>query len=152
MKPIRNSAKAIIIQQGKMLLTKNKDNDGFFYLFPGGGQEHGEVLKETLKRECIEELGVQVEVQDLVYVREYIGKNHEFVAWDHDVHQVEFYFVCSLAQEAPAQMDGTQPDQDQIGVEWVDIRQLDHIRLYPKALGHHLVNSEMNVRYLGDVN
>ncbi|MGG4047063.1 NUDIX domain-containing protein [Paenibacillus favisporus] len=134
MKPIRNSAKAIIIQQGKLLLTKNKDNDGFFYLFPGGGQEHGEVLKETLKRECIEELGVQVEVQDLVYVREYIGKNHEFAAWDYDVHQVEFYFVCSLAQEAPAQMDGTQPDQDQIGVEWVDIRQLDHIRLYPKAL------------------
>ncbi|MCM2998307.1 MULTISPECIES: NUDIX domain-containing protein [Paenibacillus] len=152
MKPIRNSAKAIIIQQGKLLLTKNKDNDGFFYLFPGGGQEHGEVLKETLKRECVEELGVQVEVQDLVYVREYIGKNHEFAAWDHDVHQVEFYFVCSLAQEAPAQMDGTQPDPDQIGVEWVDIRQLDHIRLYPKALGHQLVNNELNVRYLGDVN
>ncbi len=93
MKPIRNSAKAIIIHQGKLLLTKNKDNDGFFYLFPGGGQEHGEVLKETLKRECIEELGVQVEVQDLVYVREYIGKNHEFAAWDHEF--IKWSFILS---------------------------------------------------------
>ena len=33
---IRNSAKAIIIQGEKVLLTKNQDNDGYFYLFPGG--------------------------------------------------------------------------------------------------------------------
>ncbi|MDF2682566.1 MAG: hydrolase [Brevibacillus sp.] len=42
MKPIRNSAKAVITQNEKILLTKNRDEFGFFYLFPGGGQDHGE--------------------------------------------------------------------------------------------------------------
>lgn len=33
MKPIRNSAKAVIIQEGKLLLTKNQDEQGFFIYF-----------------------------------------------------------------------------------------------------------------------
>jgi ADP-ribose pyrophosphatase YjhB (NUDIX family) len=45
---IRNSAKAIIISGDKILLTKNQDNEGYFYLFPGGGQEHGETIHNAL--------------------------------------------------------------------------------------------------------
>lgn len=71
---IRNSAKAIIISGEKVLLTKNQDNDGYFYLFPGGGQEHGETIHQTLKRECIEEIGQQAEIGELLHIREYIGK------------------------------------------------------------------------------
>lgn len=96
MKPIRNSAKAIIIYDGKVLLTKNKDQEGFFYLFPGGGQEHGEQLSDALKRECMEEIGCHIRVHDLTYVREYIGKNHQFAEWDADVHQVEFILSLNL--------------------------------------------------------
>jgi 8-oxo-dGTP diphosphatase len=44
---IRNSAKAIIIQNGKVLLTINLGKDGYFYMFPGGGQEHGETLHQA---------------------------------------------------------------------------------------------------------
>nr|WP_317851925.1 NUDIX domain-containing protein [Planococcus sp. 4-30] len=54
---IRNSAKAVILKDSKVLLTKNVDDEGFFYLFPGGGQDHGETLPETVKRECLEEIG-----------------------------------------------------------------------------------------------
>ncbi|GAJ98969.1 MutT/Nudix family protein [Geomicrobium sp. JCM 19055] len=57
---IRNSAKAIIIDDNCVLLTKNEDRDGYFYLFPGGGQEHGETLQQTLIRECREEVGKKV--------------------------------------------------------------------------------------------
>lgn len=28
---------------------------------------------------------------DIAYIREYLGKNHEFAEWDYDIHQVEFY-------------------------------------------------------------
>lgn len=54
---IRNSAKAIIINEDKILLTKNQDNEGYFYLYPGGGQEYRETLHDALIRECIEEVG-----------------------------------------------------------------------------------------------
>lgn len=152
MKPIRNSAKAVIIRNKKILLTKNKDEFGIFYLFPGGGQEHGEELKDAVKRECLEELGEEVEVHELVYVREYIGKNHEFAKWDSDIHQVEFYFTCSLLSEEPTFLHGTNPDPYQEGVEWVEMNHLDDIRLYPKILSKMIEQSGAEIRYLGDVN
>ncbi len=89
---IRNSAKAIIIKEDKVLLTKNQDNEGYFYLFPGGGQEHGETLHQALRRECLEEVGYEVEVNELLHIREYIGKNHEYASFDFNVHQIEYYF------------------------------------------------------------
>lgn len=53
---IRNSAKAIIIQDDELLALKMEDKDGYYFILPGGGQEHGENLHETLKRECKEEM------------------------------------------------------------------------------------------------
>ena len=47
MRHIRNSAKAIIIKDEKILLTKNQDTLGIFYLLPGGGQEPGESIVEA---------------------------------------------------------------------------------------------------------
>lgn len=100
----------------------------------------------------MEEIGQEVIVGELVYVREYIGKNHEFSAWDSGFHQVEFYFMCSLASNAPLFGDGTNPDQDQVGVEWIELQQLDEIRLYPRALGKSIKRNELELRYFGDVN
>lgn len=133
-------------------MTKNKDDFGFFYLFPGGGQEHGEELKDAVQRECLEEIGEKVVVSSLVYVREYIGKNHEFAAWDSDVHQIEFYFQCSLESNDSTFVNATNPDKDQVGVEWIHIKYLEEIRLYPKALSKIIKNNELEFRYLGDVN
>lgn len=153
MKPIRNSAKAIIIREGKILLTKNEDQFGIFYLFPGGGQEFGEQLNDALSRECMEEIGAEIIVDDLVYVREYIGGNHEFAEWDSDIHQVEFYFMCRLKNTDHQQLDnGTTPDSYQVGVEWVEIETLDQIRVYPQRLGNILKNRLKSGTYLGDTN
>jgi hypothetical protein len=94
----------------------------------------------------------KVEVRELVYVREYIGKNHEFAKWDSGVHQVEFYFNCSLTSEESTFLNGTNPDENQVGVEWVEIKNLENIRLYPKALSKFIKQYDFNIRYLGDVN
>jgi len=152
MKPIRNSAKAIIMNNERLLLTKNKDDLGFFYLFPGGGQEHGEQLREAVARECIEEIGQQVEVGDLVYVREYIGKNHQFADSDSEIHQVEFYFQCSLVSNDSTIVNGANPDEYQVGVEWIDIDHLEQFRIYPATLGPLIKNKQLDFRYLGDAN
>ena len=78
MKPIRNSAKAIIIEDGRLLAIKLTDEEGFWYCLPGGGQEPGEPLEAALRRECLEEINCEIEICDLRFVRDYIGKNHEF--------------------------------------------------------------------------
>ncbi|MCK5199463.1 MAG: NUDIX domain-containing protein [Spirochaetales bacterium] len=57
MYPVRNSVKAIIIEDGKLLVIRKSDSDGYYYILPGGGQEKDETFIETVKRECMEELG-----------------------------------------------------------------------------------------------
>ncbi|NIK80335.1 ADP-ribose pyrophosphatase YjhB (NUDIX family) [Paenibacillus castaneae] len=151
MKPIRNSAKAVIIADNHILLTKNLDSDGYFYLYPGGGQEKGEELKDAVIRECLEETGCQVSVKDLLFIREYIGQNHEFAKWDSDIHQVEFYFECVMETQN-ASFAGDNPDADQVGVEWIALNQLDEIRVYPKGLTKHMQNNLKKPCYIGDSN
>ncbi|WP_374019231.1 NUDIX domain-containing protein [Paenibacillus thiaminolyticus] len=152
MTPIRNSAKAVIIDdRNRILLTQNRDRDGLFYLFPGGGQEIGEKLEEAVIRECMEEIGCRVIVNDIWYIREYIGKNHEHAEWDYDVHQVEFYFECRLDGEL-AMEAATNPDSDQVGVEWIELERLDRIRVYPQRLVKPLQQGLRERRYMGDTN
>jgi 8-oxo-dGTP diphosphatase len=152
MRPIRNSTKAVIIQDQQVLLTKNKDDSGFFYLFPGGGQESGETLEEALQRECMEEIGQDVIIQDLIHIREYIGKNHQFAKWDADIHQIEFYFLCQLKESDSHCFNGISPDTYQVAVEWTSLDQLENIRVFPKTLGDILVTQNKAKVYLGDVN
>ncbi|MCD6135516.1 NUDIX domain-containing protein [Candidatus Bipolaricaulota bacterium] len=146
MKGIRTSAKAIIIEDGKILLTRNEDAQGAFYLLPGGGQRHGEPLSEAVVRECMEETGVLVSVDDLFLVRDYISDNHEFAEQDDD--------RCRIV-EGNAH-SGETPDIWQTGVEWVEVSKLRDVRLYPAALVEPLQRIARGERpaicYLGDVN
>ena len=155
MKPIRNSAKAIIIVDARLLTIKCLDPEGFFYILPGGGQLPGETLSSALERECREEISVAVTIGDLVCIREYIGKNHEF-AKDAEVHQIEFMFACSL-QDGTSVGPGEQPDQWQVGVEWIPLDRLETARFYPKALRRTFAEYGQSGRsqhpiYLGDLN
>ena len=150
--PVRNSAKAVIIKDGSVLLTKNQHEQEIFYLFPGGGQEHGETLEEAVKRECIEEIGQEVVVGELLHIREYIGKNHEHAFFDHRVHQVEFFFACDLASPWNDQDQPARPDDYQVGVEWISLSKLEQIPFYPKKLGTILSNTKKGPFYLGDIN
>lgn len=149
MKPIRNSAKAVIIQNERVLLTKNIDQEGFYYLFPGGGQEKFEELKDAVVRECIEEIGCRVEVKDIIFIREYIGKNHQFADSDADIHQVEFYFECVMDSQEEVS-NGHNPDETQVGVEWIELSRLHEMRVYPYDLVKPLTEGITTPRYIGD--
>ncbi|MBT2282326.1 NUDIX domain-containing protein [Paenibacillus polymyxa] len=152
MKPIRNSAKAVIVQDGRLLVIRLEDQYGTAYVFPGGGQEKGEELKDAVARECLEEIGQAVNVGELLHIREYIGKNHEFAEWDADIHQVEFYFACSLIDPEATVFAGSNPDDHQVAVEWIALEELSRIRLYPKTIGELLLKSGSSSIYLGDLN
>jgi|LGOV01.1.fsa_nt_gb ADP-ribose pyrophosphatase YjhB (NUDIX family) len=149
---IRNSIKAIIIRDNKILLTHNEYGGEKFYLLPGGGQNHGETIINALKRECLEEIGSSVEMIKLRFIREYIGKNHQFASEDSNVHQVELMFECRLIND---KLKLTEDKDDfQIGFEWIDLDNLKNIKIYPDTL-KEVINSEgefSSTIYLGDVN
>jgi 8-oxo-dGTP diphosphatase len=55
---------ALIIEQGKILVTQRKEDTshGLLWEFPGGKVEEGEEPKEGLRRELKEELDIEAEV------------------------------------------------------------------------------------------
>jgi ADP-ribose pyrophosphatase YjhB (NUDIX family) len=126
----RNSAKAVIIRDEQLLVIVKRDTEGEYFILPGGGQEPFESLSDALRRECLEEIGVAVEISDLLYVRDCIAKNHGFAASEPDVHQVELMFACRVPEGYAARL-GAVPDIDQEGVTWLPLKTLEATRLYP---------------------
>ena len=149
MYPVRNSVKAVIIRDNMLLCIRKSDDDGYYYILTGGGQEKDETFIKTLERECIEEIGAKIKVESIKYIREYIGKNHEFRETD-DAHQVEYMFNCTLLEE-PNSNNATHLDDGQNGIEWISILGEPEPRLYPKILIGRLKTNYEEI-YWGDVN
>jgi ADP-ribose pyrophosphatase YjhB (NUDIX family) len=155
MSRLRNSVKAVIIEDGKILFNKmnSKSNGEEFFILPGGGQNPGETFVKTIKRECLEELGAEVEVSKLILVREYIGKNHEFAEKDSDIHQIEYMFRCNLSTNVNLNK-AVEFDYQQVGHQWIELKELSIWNVYPKIL-KEVFDEEGSVLtdvYLGDSN
>lgn len=150
---IRTAAKAVIVRDGRLLLNHCRDASGDWFVLPGGGQEEGEPLSDTVVRECREEIAAEVEVIGLLFVRDYIVANHEFSYLDDAAHQIEFLFECRVPDGyVPRRGDG--PDAKQIGVAWLDHADLRRERVYPSGLRDLLdpARSAPLPAYWGDVN
>jgi ADP-ribose pyrophosphatase YjhB (NUDIX family) len=149
---IRVASKAIIVRDGQLLVTVNSGPFQTFFLCPGGGQDHGEDIHSALRRECREEVGCEVVVGELAFLRDYIAADHEFAAQDGWAHQQEAYFFCSLAP-GPEPVLGSGGDTWQTGVTWIPVSGLLDEPLWPKALARWLLSSVKDRRgYLGNVN
>jgi ADP-ribose pyrophosphatase YjhB (NUDIX family) len=127
---VRNAAKALIIKDGKMLAIKLKDEQDEWYIMPGGGQDVEEILPETVRREVAEELGLQVEVKDLVFVIE--GVHGE------SFHRVDLVFLCEYIGKIENAV--LQSDTYQVGYDWLDIKSLNTTPLYPSKLRRQIMN------------
>ncbi len=127
---VRNSAKALIVRDGKMATIKIRQGEREWYIMPGGGQEVGETLGEAVVREVREELGLLVEPRELLFVAE--GPSRE------RFHRVDHIFLCDCIGE-----DGggaTHSDTCQVGVEWLELEALDTLPLYPLPLRREIMN------------
>ncbi len=150
----RNSCKTVIFGDGTVLLTRNRDRMGEFFLLPGGGQRMGETLHEAARRETAEETGWLVEPDRLLLARDYIGAHHQFAGEDGDVHQVELMFAAQLLER----VEGWKPVHDawQTGSEWMELSELDGVRIYPSVLAGLLPllasGDYDGPVYIGDVN
>ena len=89
----RLAVKAFVINEGKVLLVREKDDD--WWSFPGGGVDYGEDLQQALHRELSEELGVSTkEIQtDYQIVQITVG------AIVNAIPRANLFYMVSVAAE-----------------------------------------------------
>ena len=127
---IRTSAKAVIIQNGKLLAIKLSDGKEEWYILPGGGQDSEELLPQTIEREVKEEAGIEVKCKDLLFVIE--GVHGE------SFHRVDLVFLCDyLGKATNATLHN---DTNQIGFDWLDLSVLNKLPLFPSKLRRPIMN------------
>ncbi len=115
----------ITIKDGKVLLVKSKYGKKEFYLFPGGGMEFGETIKETAVRETFEETGVKVKIKDLFHVNEYI------YAKNLNKRSISIFFIAEVIKISnPRTNDGGKIKK----VAWIKLENLDNYNVKPKKI------------------
>ena len=143
---VRTSARAIIRQDGKLLVVRYRDEHGDFYALPGGSQRHGESLTEAVVREVAEETGAVVRAGALRFVRECRGQP-DSRGIPPDLHQVELFFDCELVSDNGK---ATELDPGQDEALWLTLAELRSRCFFPQALLDALEDGR-EFGYLGTV-
>lgn len=125
---VRNAVRALILQDGKLLVLKKTDGG---YSLPGGAPNVDETLVEGLERECLEEIGCQIQVQQLAYVGDFYKKRATHPPTTR--HQIEFFFQCQVPENYQPH-NGYHPDKRQVDVEWLEISSLMTQSIQPPGI------------------
>lgn len=88
----RTGAYALLLN-AKDLLAIVKTDTGYF--LPGGGIENNELLEECLIRECIEEIGIKIEIKAFLGSVNYFFYSTTF---NTDMESDGYFYKCSISE------------------------------------------------------
>jgi len=127
---------------GRLLLQRRADNG--LWALPGGAQDVGEYVTETVVRETREETGIEVEVTGLVGV--YSNPRHVIEYDDGEVRQQ--FSLCFRARPVGGEL---ATSAESTAVRWVDPADLDAYEIHPsmRLRIDHGLDSGRTEPYLG---
>ena len=92
---------AIVNQEGKLLLAQRGSqakNEQGLWETPGGGQELGDTMQETLKREMMEELNIEIGIGEVL-------GTYDHILPEVGQHWVAVSFICKITNGEPTIME-----------------------------------------------
>lgn len=134
MEMIRNSAKALVLKDGKLLLNSHLTSTGEEYFdLPGGGQHVYETMEEAVVREVLEETGLAVEPVRFAALAEEIFTNGDMrERFPEYCHRTMHIFLVRVASETVREK--TELDFQQTGSVWVSPEEAENLPLVPIQL------------------
>ena len=148
---IRCTSKAIVLQDGEILLNRCLHPDGgVYYDLPGGGQRPGETMEDALVREVREETGYTVQkIRFAGLAEEMYTAPLVLEAYPEYAHRVLHLFTAELS----ALERGIPCEKDLYMDEcvWMPLEEAEKQRVNPEGIAAELRNIAQNgkVVYLG---
>lgn len=140
-----------LLLRGNKLLVMKDECSAYFYV-PGGRVAFGEPSETAIRREIREELGIDVEVQRLLWMVE------SFFVEDRtqqSFHELAFYYLLGLpAEDSLGQgesFERTDSEGQRLRFWWKDIQGIQDAYFYPLFLKHRLNQLPPHVEHLVDV-
>ncbi|MEV4042804.1 NUDIX domain-containing protein [Streptomyces sp. NPDC049744] len=129
--PLREAARAVILDADQRILLLRYDENGGFWATPGGSLEPGEDYPTAALRELGEELGAR----GVILSGEIAERRQDHPVGGRRVQQVEKYFLVRASSDALDAARATQTDNIQASRWW----SLDELRstaetVYPLGL------------------
>lgn len=136
----RYRAAAIIIEDGCVLYAKN-ETDNYYYSI-GGGVHLGEKAEDAVRREVLEETGVQYEVERLAFIHE------NFFQMDGmKCHEIAFYFLMKPRGTQKLNSNSyTQGVREYM--HWLPINKLKDYVAYPSFFAEKLTTLSDGVEHI----
>lgn len=125
-RPPRLAVRGIVMREGRLLLVNAWKGKDHIWCAPGGGVEPHSSLPDNLAREIHEETGLTVRVGAPCLV-------NEFHDPDHDFHQVDVYFRCTLVAGDP-EGNWTDPEGIVSMRRWVTRDEMAALTVKPDSL------------------
>lgn len=134
----------VVNQEKEILLVKHRKGPRQYWVLPGGRLEYGETFHECAVREMREETGLDVEVDEFVFLS-------EAIAPDRSRHIVNIYLTAHVV--GGVLKVGDEPVL--AGVDYLPISELDKLTLFP-AVGRTVIDSlpkatRGSIKYLGNL-
>lgn len=99
----RITVRAVVVHEGKLLgvrlnPTDSAPQNGTFWCVPGGGLDPTEDLMSGLRREMLEETGIEPKIGNLLYIQQYQDQKGEYLEFFFDVTNSSDYLHVDLTQ------------------------------------------------------
>ncbi|MFA5446706.1 MAG: NUDIX domain-containing protein [Sphaerochaeta sp.] len=114
----RITTAGVLICEGRFLIAKRQDSGsiGGMWEFVGGKNRWGEREEETLKREFLEELGITIEVKELLHSHRFSNKGTNYL--------LKAYLVVLQGEFSPTLTVHTE-------LQWVTMGELSGFAMAP---------------------
>jgi mutator protein MutT len=134
---MKKRVRAVIIKDNKILLIKRTRPDMVYWATPGGAVESDETNEQALVRECQEELGVTVKVNNMIL--EMDSQKPETKG------EKEFFYLCEITGGKVGSGHGPEFKKNttyvgRYDIEWVKIKDLKKIDLRPADIKNLILN------------